>query len=195
MNSERGIDGNTDFQRSYVIITDTDKKSSLLKNKETNELVFSEIPIVKEGYSNFHLHLLFPVKDQHTGKNNSSINGHWSIESLVISKWRNEQKVGPYLKPVLFNSEIHSSNCSRILASTANLKYVDKICNSLIEAYVTTQGKLKYVMVQPFYDLYPDLLVDGESYNSVSYKKDFDGYIAIFPAIAYNKARLENQWY
>lgn len=218
MNNEKGVDLNTDFQRSFLVISVTDEASSLLKNIESNKFHFSETKIIEEGFINFHLHLLYPQRDTHKGELNTSVKGKWSIEYPEWPNLKNEPIIGTRLKPVIFDPEIHSSACIRILASTANLmgtnsnfqnddlikyKWRDKtnkkdvynICNSLIEEYVSMQGQLEYVMIQPFYSYHQNFYADGRPYTSVEYKKDLDGFIAVFPALAYNRAELENQIY
>ncbi len=50
-------------------------------------------------------------------------------------------------------------------------------------------------MVHPLYGSHSDIVVDGEPYISVEYKKDENDFIAVFPAISYNKANLINQIY
>lgn len=218
MNGERGTDPRTDFQRANIVITITNEKTSLLQNNKTKNFLFLEVPAEIEDHTNYHLHILFPDKDSTTGKRGFAINGCWAIESLQSRKWSDGEFVGPYLKPVVFNSKVHSKYCNRILASTENLmghnsewdianieqypeldntkiKDVYSICSSLVEEYVKFQGKLEYVMVHPFYGSHSDIIVDGEPYISVEYKKDENDFIAVFPAIAYNKAKLINQLY
>lgn len=216
MNSERGIDLNTDLQRAYVVVTITDEKTSLLQNKTTNEFIFVEEPSFYEEFINYHLHILYPDRDFHTGKRGFAIKNCWAIESLQSREWRDGEYVGPHVKPVIYNPEVHSEYCNRILASTENLMginsdYIDfeiypawdntkikdvyNICNTLVEAYAKMKGEMKYVMVQPFYSLHSDIVVDNKPYTSVEYKKDENEFIAVFPAIAYNKACLINQLY
>lgn len=216
MNGERGIDLNTDFQRANLCVTITEEKTSLLRNNETKEFLFIEDPTIKEGYTNYHLHILFPERDKTTGKKNDSITGRWSIERFQSPKCIIDGFAGLYYKPVMFNPEIHSSFCRRILASTARLNndpewdkttfiktnddvriiygYVCNICSSLVEIFAKMQGELSYVMVQPLYSL-NEHIIKGKRVITVRYKKDIDNFIAVFPAVAYNKARLKNQLY
>jgi hypothetical protein len=72
-------------------------------------------------------------------------------------------------------------------------KDVYNICNSLIEAFASTNGKLEYVMVQPFYSYHSSGVSQGITH--VKYKKDINNFIAVFPAIAYNYAGLKSQMY
>lgn len=218
MNGERGIDASTDFQRSYVVSTLTNEKTSLLQNQNTKEILFLDNPSIVEGHVNLHLHLLYPDRDSHTKRRGFAIKDNWAIESLDSRVWREGGCVGPHLKPIIFNPEIHSKYCNRILASTENLlgvnsdwdttnydeypewdktkiKDVYNICNSLVEEFVRLKGKLEYVMVHPLYGSHSDIVVDGEPYISVEYKKDENDFIAVFPAISYNKANLINQIY
>ena len=218
MNGERGTDPRTDFQRANIVITITNEKTSLLQNNKTKDFLFLEVPAEIEDHTNYQLHILFPDKDSTTGSRGLAINGYWAIESLQSRKWRDGEFIGPYIKPIVFNSKIHSQYCYRILASTENLmgvntewvntdfekypkldktkrKDVYNICNSLLEEYAKLQGKLKYVMVHPFYSSHSDIIVDGKPHISVKYKKDENNFIAVFPAIAYNKVRLINQIY
>lgn len=207
MNGERGIDLNTDFQRSNVYTTITEEKTSLLKNNKTNEFVFVDYPLKKDGFSNYHLYLCYPERDNVLGQNNYSIQGYWSISSGN--------------SPVIFRPEVHSSKFKRILASTQFLQGADshwdnidltkfpdlkefaglekqkndvyEICNSLLEVYAKMQGDLSYVMVQPLYSSI-DFEELGEI-TDVNYKTDINNFIAVFPAVAYNKASLNSQLY
>lgn len=218
MNGERGIDANDNFLRSYVVCTLTNEKTSLIQNHNTKEFFFLDIPSIIENHVNYHLHILCPDRDPGTKRRGFASKNNWAIESFQTPECKVGEFGGKYLKPVLFNPEIHSKHCNQILASTANLmgvnddwdtinfdeypewdrtkiKDVYNICNSLVEEFVKLEGKLEYVMVQPFYGLHQDIIVDGEPYTSVEYKKDENDFIAVFPAIAYNKARLINQLY
>jgi hypothetical protein len=218
MNGERGTDPRTDFQRARVVITITNEKTCLLRNNKTKDFLFIESATEIEDHTNYHLHILFPDKDSTTGRRGFAIKGLWAIESLQTRTWRDGEFVGPYIKPVVFNPEIHSKYCYRILASTENLmgfnsdwdksnieqypeldntkiKDVYNICNSLVEEYVKFQGKLEYVMIHPFYGILSDIIIDGNPHILVEYKKDENDFIAVFPAIAYNKAKLINQLY
>lgn len=214
MNGEKGIDYNTDFQRSYVNITIADEKTSLLMNNESKEFLFLESPTIKEGYTNYHLHILYPEIDYATGKKNASVKGSWS---LLESTNRGENNfLGTHQKTFIFDPDIHSIHCKRILASTQNLKGTNSnlitidfnkhpnldntkkkdvynICNSFVEKYAKMQGELSYVMVQPLCSTF-NLGSLGE-HTSVEYKTDINDFIALFPAVAYNKASLENQIY
>jgi len=78
-----------------------------------------------------------------------------------------------------------------------------EIPHEFIKAYAESKGDLKSVMVQPFYCLYtpdfyeafPKLTENGKRLKYQTYKKDVEGYIALFPAASYNKAILESQLY
>jgi hypothetical protein len=197
-----GVDFNTNFQRSFVCATTTEEKTCLLKHNETKEFIFNEIPLNKEGYTNYHLHICFPDRDSHIGRENNCSEGQWSIS--------------PENEAVIFDPKIHSILNNRVLASTQMLmgnnpdwddtdftkypefdrtksKDVYNICNSLIEAFANTNGKLEYVMVQPFYSSHGSGV--SQSITHVKYKKDINNFIAVFPAIAYNYAGLKSQVY
>jgi hypothetical protein len=115
-------------------------------------------------------------------------------------------------KTVIYDPDTNSPHCKMILASTEMLmgvkpdwdkndysdnpymdttkwKDVDNIYNSLVEVYVQMQGKLEYVMVHPYHS--SRWISDLDCYSeSVEYKKDRNDFIAVFPALTYNKAPL-----
>lgn len=74
-----------------------------------------------------------------------------------------------------------------------NIEY--KIPKEFIKAYAESKGELVYAMVQPFYPSHESFEPGGERWTSKDYKKDLDGFIAMFSALSYNKAILGNKLY
>lgn len=221
-NDGRGTDLNTDFKRVYVRVTETtDKTRLLIKSIEAtkiyadkNTLLYSEAPLNKEGYVNLHMHL---IRDEDSTLPN--VENVWVLEDTrqvnYISSDLGYKKWGHY-KPVRYNhnsmgSELH--NVERFFATTDpdclklenfmardrnapimfGVKY--EIPTEFIKAYAESKGEIEYAMVQPFYSSHPSFKSGGERWTSTDYKKDVDGYLAMFPALSYNKAMLKNQLY
>lgn len=221
-NEGRGTDLNTDFKRVYVRITETTDKTRVLIKiidstelyADKNTLLYSEEPIHKAGYINLHMHLIRP-EDGKLPK----VENVWMLEDTRQVKYINSDfgyKRWGHYKPVRYNPETMGSEwhkVERFFATTDPecLKFEDfmsrdrdapimfgvdyKIPREFIKAYVESKGEITYAMVQPFYSSHPPFEQGDESWTSTSYKKDVDGYIAIFPALSYNKAMLESQLY
>lgn len=221
-NEGRGTDLNTDFKRVYVRVTETsDKTRLLIKSAEAKELytdkntlLYSEEPMHKVGYVNLHMHLVRP-EDYKLPK----VENVWMIEDTRQAKYISSElgykKWGHY-KPVRYNSETMGNQWNKVerfFATTDPECLTDedfmsrdinepiifgvdyKIPKEFIKAYAESKGELNYAMVQPFYSSYPPLEPGGERWTSTDYKKDMEGYIAMFPALSYNKAMLESQLY
>jgi len=221
-NEGRGIDLNTDFKRVYVRVTETTDKTRLLIKivkptelyTDKNTLKYSEEPIHINGHVNLHMHLHRP-EDNKLPK----VRNVWMLEDTRKEKYINStfgyERWGHY-KPVRYNPDTMSSewhNVERFFATTDPecLKVEDfmsrnkkepimfgieyKIPREFIKAYAESKGELENAMVQPFYSSHPPFEPGGERWTSTDYKKDMDGYIAMFPAVSYNKTMLESQLY
>lgn len=221
-NEGRGTDLNTDFKRVYVRVTETTDKTRLLikiiepteLHADKNTLLYSEEPIHKVGYINLHMHLIRPGDGKLP-----KVENVWMLEDTrqvkYISSDFGYKRWGHY-KPVRYNPltmESKRHNVQRFFATTDPecLKIEDfmsrdrdapimfgveyKIPREFIKAYAESKGEITYAMVQPFYSSLPPFEPGGERWTSTDYKKDMNGYIAMFPAVSYNKAILENQLY
>jgi hypothetical protein len=218
MNGERGLDSNTDFQRALIRTTITKEPTQLLQNLENTQFIYNDNPIILPGYINYHLHIIYPEYDKQTGYYNKPIKGNWCVEYLPKKISRNGQFIGPGNILSIYDPNIMVGNCYHILASTAYLvtelrdnipdipglkesikriqdEQIYRICPSLIEEYVKFNGKLEYVMVHPLYARFSKKLEKGMPLYFVKYKKDANNCIAVFSAIAYNRANLRNQLY
>ena len=220
-NEGRGVDLNTDFKRVCVRITETSNKTNLLiKSIEPKEiyedkstLIYLDQPTNIEGYVNLHMHLVRPEDFKLT-----SIENSWVLEDTRIVNFNNStleyERLGHY-KPVRYNPDKMNGKWPKIekfFATTDpeclqsidylkmdfdsaimhNIEY--KIPKEFIKAYAESKGELVYAMVQPLYSSYPFEFVE-EQWTCIDYKIDMDGFIAIFPALSYNKAILKNQLY
>jgi len=221
-NEGRGIDLNTDFKRVYTRITETTDKTRLLikiispneYRTDKNTLKYSEEPTHKKGYVNLHMHLCRPEDNQLP-----KVENVWMLEDTrkekYISSTFGYKRWGHY-KLVRYNPDTMSSkwhNLERFFATTDPecLKVEDfrsrdygapimfgieyEIPKEFIKVYAESKGEIKYAMVQPLYSSHPPLKPDGERWTSTDYKKDVDGFLAMFPAVSYNKAMLESQLY
>lgn len=221
-NEGKGIDLNTDFKRVYTRITETTDKTRLLIKiieptelyADKNTLLYSEEPIHKSGYVNLHMHLIRP-EDVKLPR----VENVWMLEDTRQVKYISSEfgyKRWGHYKPVRYNPETMGGkwyNLERFFATTDpeclkvehfmkrdrdapimfGVNY--KIPKEFINAYAESKGEITYAMVQPFYSSHPPFIPGGESRTSTDYKKDVDGYIAMFPALSYNKAMLESQIY
>ena len=221
-NEGRGVDLNTDFKRVFVRVTETLNKTNLLiKSIEPKEiyvdkstLIYSDLQIHKEGYVNLHMHLIRPEDYK-----SPTIENVWVLEDTRDIKHNSStqeyERFGHY-KPVRYNPDTMSGKwhkIERFFASTDPdcLKSIDfmkrdfdftfmhsieyRIPKEFIRAYVESKGELVHAMVQPFYSSHEPFEPGGERWTSTDYKKDVDGFIAMFPALSYNIAMLENQLY
>lgn len=221
-NEGRGIDLNTDFKRVYTRVTETiDKTRLLIKinksdeyNTDRNSLIYSEEPTHKEGYVNLHMHLHMPDDNKLL-----KVENVWVLEDTRKARYINStlgyERWGHY-KPVRYNpntmgGEWHKTE--RFFATTDQqcLKVKDfmtkdfkapfmfnidyEIPKEFIKVYAESKGEISYAMVQPFYSSHTPIKPGGKRWTSTEYKKDVDGYIAMFPAQSYNEAILESQLY
>jgi len=221
-NEGRGTDLNTDFKRVYVRVTETTDKTRLLikitepteLHANKNTLLYSEETIHKEGYVNLHMHLIRP-EDGKLPK----VANVWMIEDTRREKYISSDfgyKKWGHNKPVRYNPETMGNNWNKVVRFFATTdpecltdedfmsREIDepfmfgvdyKIPREFIKAYAESKGELYYAMVQPFYSSLHPFEPDGERWTSTDYKKDVEGYIAMFPASSYNKAILESQLY
>ncbi len=222
INQGRGSDLNTDFKRVYVRVTETSDKTRLLikiteptkLEADKNTLLYSEEPIYKEGFVNLHMHLHRP-EDYTLPK----VENVWMLEDTrevkYISRDLGYKRWGHY-KPVRYNPDTMGGQwhkVERFFATTDSecLKFEDfltrdddapimfgieyEIPKEFIKAFAESKGELNYAMVQPFYSSHAPFEPGGERWTSTDYKKDVNGYLAMFPAVSYNQAMLESQIY
>ena len=187
---------------------------------DENTLLYSEEPINKAGYVNLHMHLIRP-EDGKLPK----VENVWMLEDTRQVKYFSSEfgyKRWGHFKPVRYNPETMGSErhgldrffattdpeCLDTLFETDIEKWMSrirdapimfgvdyKIPREFIKAYAESKGEITYAMVQPFYLSHPPFEPGGERWTSTDYKKDVDGYIAMFPALSYNKSILESQLY
>lgn len=223
-NEGPGIDLNTDFKRVYISVTETKDKTRLLTKKNDakeynlnkSALIYSKEPKNKSGYINLHMHLYLP-----NGNKSPNIKDKWVLEDTRKVKWINNyggtERTGHY-KPVRYNPDTMSGekhNVRKFFATTDSecLKVEDfmfsgdkkalmmshiryEIPREFLKVYAKSKGEIDMAMVQPFYSIQKHpILPGGKRLITMRYKKDIDGYLAMFSAEPYNTAILESQLY
>jgi hypothetical protein len=188
---------------------------------DNNTLIYSEEPTHKKGYVNLHMHLCRPEdhllpKVENVWMLEDTRNVEYISSNLGYKRWGHYKPVrynpdtmsGKWHKVERFfsttdpeclelkdflNKGLESRRIWNINLESPRIRY--KIPKEFIKVYAESKGDINYAMVQPFYSSHPPLEPGGERWTSTSYKKDVEGYIAMFPAVSYNKAILKSQFY